>query len=586
MVIMKKSLFIILSLVLVLSLVTSAAFAEELDMEPGTYTGQGEGMNGIIEVRVTVSEDQITEIEVVEEQETDGLTDTVFEEIPADILEYQSLALDTISGATYSSAGLLAAVEDALVKAGADGDYLRNKEIEKTAGVSSQDMVSDVVVIGGGNAGLAAAVSASNNGADVILLEKMPMLGGNSIRSGGAYNAVDPKRQEAQGIEDSVERHFSNTYHGGDEEGRIKLIYTLVDNAYQGIEWLESMGMGFEDEVFTVLGALWKRSHEPSAPLGTGFINTLRAQAEENGVKILLNTKAEALIEENGRIVGVKASTEAGNFELRADKGVVLAAGGFAANVEMRKKYNPMLDEKTKTTNHPGATGDGIVMAENVDAELVGMEHIQSLPLGDPETGSLTGWAGMGVENFIFVNKKGERFVSEADRRDVMTNALIEQPDSFMYVVCDAHSMPEGSRNAFNEPIEELVAKGKTYKAMTIEGLAEKMNVDPAVFAETIRKYNQAVETGEDEFGKKLFDKKLNKPPYYASPRVPTAHHTMGGVKINSDTQVLDKDGNIIPGLFAAGEVTGGIHGTNRLGGNALPDTIVYGRMAGEMASK
>lgn len=583
---MKKSLFTILSLVLVLSLMTSAIFAAELNMEPGTYTGQGEGMNGIIEVKVTVSEDKITEIKIVKEQETDGLTDTVFEKIPADILEHQSLALDTISGATYSSKGLIAAVENALEKAGADGEYLRNKEIKKTAGILNQDMVSDVIIIGGGNAGLAAAVSASNNGADVILLEKMPMLGGNSIRSGGAYNAVDPKRQEAQGIEDSVERHFSNTYHGGDEKGRIKLIYKLVDNAYQGIEWLESMGMGFEDEVFTVLGALWKRSHAPSAPLGTGFIDTLRAQAEENGVKILLNTKAEDLIEENGRIVGVRASTEAGNFKLRADKGVVLASGGFAANIEMRKKYNPLLDEKTKTTNHPGATGDGIIMAEKVDADLIGMDYIQSLPLGDPKTGSLTGWAGMGVENFIFVNKKGKRFVSEADRRDVMTNALIEQPDSFMYVVCDAHSMPAGSTNSFNESIEELVAKGKTLKAMTIEGLAEKMNVDPAAFAATIKKYNQAVETGEDKFGKTLFDKKLNKPPYYASPRVPTAHHTMGGVKINSDTQVIDNNGNIIPGLYAAGEVTGGIHGTNRLGGNALSDTIVYGRTAGEMVSK
>jgi len=167
-----------------------------------------------------------------------------------------------------------------------------------------------------------------------------------------------------------------------------------------------------------------------------------------------------------------------------------------------------------------------------------------------------------------------------------MTNALIDQPDSFMYIVCDAHSMPAGSKNSFNESIEELVEKGKTLKAMTIEGLAEKMNVDPDVFAETVRKYNKAVETGEDEFGKTLFDKKLNKAPFYASPRVPTAHHTMGGVKINSDTQVIDTAGNIIPGLFAAGEVTGGIHGTNRLGGNALPDTIVYGRIAGEMVSK
>ncbi len=583
---MKKLSIVLVSLMIVLSLAGSSAFAAELSMEPGTYSGSAEGMNGTIEVSVTVSKDEITNIEVVSEKETDGLTDAVFEKVPKNILAYQSLAVDGVSGATYASEGLMAAVVNALEKAGADIDFLKNKEIKKETAKKAEDRSTEVVVIGGGNAGLAAAVSASNNGAEVILLEKMPMLGGNSIRAGGAYNAVDPKRQEKQGIEDSVPRHFYHTYTGGDKEGKIKLIYTLVNNAYNGIEWLESMGMEFEDEVFTVLGALWPRSHAPSEPVGTGFINTLRDQAEENGVEILLNTKAEELIKEDGRVVGVKASTEDGSFELRASKGVVLAAGGFAANVEMRTKYNPGLDEKTKTTNHPGATGDGIIMAEEIDADLVGMKYIQSLPLGDPETGSLTGWAGMSVENYIFVNKKGKRFVSEADRRDVMTNALIDQPDSFMYIVCDAHSMPAGSKNSFNESIEELVEKGKTLKAMTIEGLAEKMNVDPDVFAETVRKYNKAVETGEDEFGKTLFDKKLNKAPFYASPRVPTAHHTMGGVKINSDTQVIDTAGNIIPGLFAAGEVTGGIHGTNRLGGNALPDTIVYGRIAGEMVSK
>jgi len=583
---MKKLSIVLVSLMIVLSLAGSSAFAAELSMEPGTYSGSAEGMNGTIEVSVTVSKDEITNIEVVSEKETDGLTDAVFEKVPKNILAYQSLAVDGVSGATYASEGLMAAVVNALEKADADIDFLKNKEIKKEAAKKAEDRSTEVVIIGGGNAGLAAAVSASNNGAEVILLEKMPMLGGNSIRAGGAYNAVDPKRQEKQGIEDSVPRHFYHTYTGGDKEGKIKLIYTLVNNAYNGIEWLESMGMEFEDEVFTVLGALWPRSHAPSEPVGTGFINTLRDQAEENGVEILLNTKAEELIKEDGRVVGVKASTEDGSFELRASKGVVLAAGGFAANVEMRTKYNPGLDEKTKTTNHPGATGDGIIMAEEIDADLVGMKYIQSLPLGDPETGSLTGWAGMSVENYIFVNKKGKRFVSEADRRDVMTNALIDQPDSFMYIVCDAHSMPAGSKNSFNESIEELVEKGKTLKAMTIEGLAEKMNVDPDVFAETVRKYNKAVETGEDEFGKTLFDKKLNKAPFYASPRVPTAHHTMGGVKINSDTQVIDTAGNIIPGLFAAGEVTGGIHGTNRLGGNALPDTIVYGRIAGEMVSK
>lgn len=226
-------------------------------------------------------------------------------------------------------------------------------------------------------------------------------------------------------------------------------------------------------------------------------------------------------------------------------------------------------------------------MAEAIGAELVGMDKIQLLPMGDPETGSLTGNIEQGVEDRIFINKEGNRFVDEGERRDVMTKALFEQTDDFMWIVVDQHSYPTGdTKNNFNETIDELVEAGRAYKADTLEELAEMMGVDKDNFINAVNKFNEAVDGAEDEFGRTLFANKIDTAPFYAASRKPTVHHTMGGVKINTNAEVVNTDGNVISGLFAAGEVTGGIHGSNRLGGNALADITVFGRIAGENAAK
>lgn len=558
---------------------------------PGTYTGEGQGLSKI-KVEVTVTEDKITDIKVVEHNETPGVGDVALEQIPAEIIEYQSLGVDIVAGATMSSNGIIEAITQALEKAGADIAALKKvpaKTVTKTGETIEKE--TDVVVIGAGGAGLAAAVSAHQNGAEVIVLEKMPKVGGNTIISGAAYNAVDPKRQQLQGIEDSVDKHFQQTYEGGDKLGKPELIRILVENAYPALEWLESMGMEFTDEVFTVLGGLWPRAHKPVEPLGTGYIKTYMNYIDNNsGIEVLLNTRATELIKENDRVVGVKAETPEGNLIVRARNGVVLATGGFSANVEMREEYNkiwPSL-KNLKTTNHPGATGDGIAMAKAVGANLIDMEQIQLLPMGDPETGSLSGNIEQAVENRIFVNKQGKRFVDEGARRDVMTQALFEQEDAFMWVILDSKNYPTGDvKNNFNETIDELVAAGRAYKADTLEDLAKQIGVDPDNLVEAVNKFNEAVETGgPDEFGRTLFQWKIDTPPFYAGARVPTVHHTMGGVEINEKAQVLNVNGNVIPGLYAAGEVTGGIHGSNRLGGNALADITVFGRIAGENAAK
>lgn len=558
----------------------------------GAYVGEGKGIHGVIQVGVTLDGKKITDIQILKQDETPGVGDVATELMPKEIIKYQSIAVDTIAGATVSSEGVIAAVKQALEKAGVKlADYQKKPEKSNVPATGLVEKKADVVIIGAGGAGLAAAVSAHQNGAKVLVLEKMPKVGGNTIISGAAYNAVDPKRQGAMGIEDSVEKHYTQTFEGGDKLAKPELVRTLVENAYPTLEWLESMGMKFKDDIFTVLGALWPRSHKPIEPLGTGYINTYMNYIKEHNsdIEIMLNTKATELIVENGKVVGVKAENADGSVVAKANKGVVVATGGFGANVEMRDKYNKMWPTltKIKTTNHPGATGDGMLMAEKIGANLIGMEQIQLLPMGDPATGSLSGNIEQGVENRIFVNKDGNRFVDEGARRDVMTKALFQQKDASMWVVLDKHSYPTGdTKNNFNETIDQLVAEGRAFKADTLEDLAKQIGVDPANLVKSVNTFNQAVEKKiADPYERTLFADKIDTAPFYAGARVPTVHHTMGGIEINTSAQVLDKSGKIMPGLYAAGETTGGIHGSNRLGGNALPDTAVFGKIAGASAA-
>ncbi|BDR81228.1 urocanate reductase [Clostridium tetani] len=591
-----KSFKRIFCLLFCLTLVTSAIGCQSKDksvatFKAGTYVGTAKAHNGELKLEVIVDKESIKEIKILEHKESPGISDPALERIPKAIIDDQSLAVDTISGATVTSNAIILAVTKALKQSEVNIDALKTKKEKKETARKAVEHTTDVVVIGGGGAGLAAAVSANQKGAEVILVEKMPRLGGNTILSGGAFNAVDPKRQKAQGIEDSIDKHYTQTYEGGDKLGNTKLIKTLVENAYPSIEWLESLGMKFNDKVFTVLGGMWPRAHKPSTPLGTGFVDTYSKYIDKNkGVQVLLDTEATEIIMEKGKAVGIKARGLKDDLTIHAKKGVVIAAGGFAGNSKMVDKYNkswPSLT-KVKTTNHPGATGDGMILAEAVGAKLVGMENLQLLPMGDPKTGSLSGNIEQGVENRIFINKSGKRFVDEGARRDVMTKALLEQKDSYMWVVLDHKNYPTAkTTNNFNETIEELIEQGRAFKADTLEELAKKIKVDPASFIKSVEEFNKAVETGgKDAFGRTLFDKKIDTAPFYAGPRMPTVHHTMGGIEINSNAEVLDKSGKIIPGLYAAGEVTGGIHGSNRLGGNALADITVFGKIAGENAAK
>ncbi|MDR7870221.1 MAG: flavocytochrome c [Tissierellaceae bacterium] len=599
----------------------------------GTYATEVDGYGGKIKVETTFSDNEIVKIEIVENSETVGIGSTAIDKIPSDIVESQSLGVDAVSGATVTSAAIIEAVSKAVEEAGGDVKSLKEAPINKSEG-EAVIKETDVVVIGGGGAGLAAAVSAADNGAKVILVEKTAALGGNTVRAGGPYNAVDPERQanvkpadeasmakawDLVNVEPKSERHaelmeelkadleaYENgtkdnlfdslalhklqTYAGGDYDGKLEFVEKLVEESLPTSEWMAENGVQWTDEITTVPGGLWPRAHLPVNAAGYDYIKASEDTARELGVEILLNSPATELIIEDGTVVGIKGESNGQDMEIRA-KVVIIATGGFAANIEMRQEYVPSLTENLPTTNSPAIVGDGIKMAEAANANLIGMKYIQSLPLGNPKDGTLNGWiGGAGVEYYYQVNQEGKRFMAEDGRRDTMTAALLDQTNAMSYVISSANNdvdINETGENIWGDNVDKLVEDGIIFRADTIEELAEQIGIDPQVLRETHDTFNSYVAAGKDkDFGRSLFGKPLDKAPFYASPRVPTVHHTMGGLEIDLETHVLDKNGDRIPGLLAAGEVTGGIHGTNRLGGNALVDIHVFGKTAGEVAAK
>ncbi len=573
---------------------------------PGEYVVEGQGY-APMSVTVTFDENSITDIQI-DHTETAGIG---LEAVPVavdKIITEQALGWDVVTGATETNTGIIEAVTQAMKDAGATQETI-DEYISNVGSVAEQKedetLTADVVIIGAGGAGMSAAVTAHQEGKSVIVIEKTAQMGGNTTLAGGALNAVDEGSETALANNDSVELHYTQTFEGGDEQGNPELVNILVSEAWDGVEWLQSLGMEFKEGTFTVTGGLWQRAHAPVEPKGSGFFKTYQEYMDENeGITMLYNTEAYELVVVDGVVTGVVATGETGNtITVNANNGIVLATGGFGQSIELREEYTtesekwPLLDASIPSTNTTSITGDGIIMAEAIGANLVQMDNIQLLPLGDPETGSLSGNIEHGVESRIFVNLDGNRFVDEGGRRDDMTLGLLAQEEKTMYIVMDSDSYPSGDTlNNFGESIDSLVEQGRAYKADTLEELAEMINVPVENLVSTVEEYNKYCLGGElegetDEFGRTLFTDTeqvhdgINDGPFYAAERVPTVHHTMGGVEINTNTEVINTEGNVILGLYAAGEVTGGIHGANRLGGNALTDTVVFGRIAGEQAA-
>lgn len=466
-----------------------------------------------------------------------------------------------------------------------------NAQEKKTGLVPEKwDLTTEVLVVGSGGAGLASAVSAAEAGAKVTVIEKLAFVGGNTMISSGYFNAVDPERQKKQGIEDSIEKHIQQTLAGGDGRADPELVRILCTNALGTLHWLEGMGLKFRPDVMQVYGALWPRSHLATEPKGTGFIRVLSDKCKALGVDILTGTKLEKIIRENfdeGRALGVLAIRNGKPFYIRATKGIVLAAGGFAANPKLRALHDPRMLTLTTTNNSACSTGEVMLAANEAGAYLLGLDYIQCNP-GCPPGHTSRQALHLDVARYIFVDKRGKRFVSEDARRDVLRDAILNLPEKFGYAIVDNDGF-----NSYNQIVRDDAMKGlKTgdaFTADTLDELAKKKDVPADQLKKTVAEYNAMVDKQKDpDFGKapRNLTHKIEKAPYWAALSSMAVHHTMGGVRIDPETRVLDRQGNVIPGLYAAGEITGGIHGTNRLGGNAIADIFTFGRIAGNFAAK
>lgn len=448
-------------------------------------------------------------------------------------------------------------------------------------GCGSKSETADIVVIGAGGAGLSAAVQAKQEGVDkVVLLEKMPMVGGNTNRATGGLNAAETEQQAAKEIKDTVEQMIADTMKGGYNKNNPELVEKLANEAKDAVKWLTEIGADLSD-VGRMAGATNYRTHRPTggAAVGAHVVDTLKIAAEKEKVDLRVwNEAKEIILDKDGNVEGVKATDKEGKeYKIKA-KAVVIAAGGFSANQEMVVQNKADL-KGFATTNHNGATGDGIKLAEAIGADFIDMKEIQTHPTVVPDKAVMVTEAVRG-NGAILINKSGKRFTNELLTRDVVSKAILEQEDKIAYLFFD-----EGLRKSL-KATEEYFNMGLVTEADSIEELAEKLGVDKATMKASIDTYNNAVAAKVDnEFKRDDLPRQLNQGKVYAIPVTPAVHHTMGGIKINTNAEVINKEGNVIKGLFAAGEVTGGVHGGNRLGGNALADIVVYGRTAGKNAA-
>lgn len=543
--------------------------------EDKTFVGEADGKNGKIKVEVHIDNKEIKKIDVIENHESE-FTKEVFDKMINKIVEANSADVDVISGATLTSKAIATAVADAVKKSGAT---LEAKEVAKEA-VKVEDVSTDVVVIGGGGAGLTAAIEAKENGVNVILVEKNSIVGGNTNFATGGLNAAGTKFQNENGIEDSVELFYEDTMKGGKNKNNPELVKVLSENAANTVDWLTERGADLTD-VGRMGGASVNRTHRPTGGAGVGshLVEVLEKRAKEVEVEIRVETKAVEILTEDKKVIGIKVEDSKGNTYNINAKSVIIATGGFGANQEKVVQYRPDL-KGFGTTNGPGATGDALDLVSALNVELVDITEIQTHPTVVPEKNKMITEAVRG-NGAILVNRDAKRFINELETRDVVSEAELSQEGKTAFLIFD-----QNVRESL-KAIEKYHKLGLLTEAASIEELAEKMELDGAQLKTTIETYNTYAKSGEDkDFARPNMKTELNKAPFYAVEVGPAVHHTMGGLKINTEAQVLNESNEIIEGLFAAGEVTGGVHGANRLGGNALADITTFGRIAGKNAAE
>ena len=554
-----------------------------------------------------------------------GIGSVAIEKMADASAETGSIAVDTVATATVTSNAILSAAEAAIVAAGLNPEDFKF-EAEKGP---AEDILRtvDVVVVGAGGAGMGAAITAADAGKSVVIVESQAMVGGNTVRATGGMNAAKTALQdnnefgETAGLEktlasiettwadnaeivalaetvktqwaeyqanpngyfDSKELMQLDTIIGGKGINDAKLVATMVEGTESGIEWLSSIGADLTS-VGSFGGASVKRIHRPvnaegkTVSVGSYIVPILEKNVTERGIEILFDTTATEIRMENGAAVGINGVTADGANVIVNAKAVILATGGFGANLEMVAELKPELDG-FMTTNAAGLQGQGIAMATAVGAATVDMEQIQIHPTVQFDTAALI-TEGLRGDGAILVNAEGKRFIDEVGTRDVVSAAEIAQTGSYSWLIVDQAMVDKSS------VIAGYITKGLTVSGNTYEELANAMGVDAANFPATMETWNANVAAKTDaEFGRTSFANPLDTAPFYGIKVTAGIHHTMGGLKINEKTEVLTAEGAAIPGLYAAGEVTGGVHGANRLGGNAVSDIVVFGRIAGTEAA-
>ena len=513
---------------------------------PGTYEASARGFGGDVNVSVTVDKHNITDIQVTGDHETENIGSVAIEMVGDRIMEAQDTDVDTISGATVTSMAVVTAASTALGEAATDVPKPEKEETEEPVEKTAEELDADIVIVGAGGAGMTAAIKATEAGKKVLLVEKMPYAGGNTTRATGGMNAAETHYQKEQGIDDTVEQYVKDTMEGGHNLNDPALVQALAEGSAPAIDWLDSIGAQLPKIAFTG-GSTNARAHAPEdgSAVGIYLVSAFKKQLEEKNIPA---------------------------------KAVILATGGFGGNEQMIVENNPALAGYV-STNAPGATGDGIKMAQAVGADVVDMDQIQLHPTVEQRTRMLITEAVRG-NGAILVNKEGKRFVNEMETRDFVSAAEIKQTDGCAYVIFDQNLRDNVAA------VEKYFGIGIVTEGATIEDLAGEIGLDPAVLSKTLADWNKAVANQKDpEFGRTTaMDADLSTAPYYAILIAPGIHHTMGGLKIDVNGEVLNTKGKAIPGLFAAGEVTGGVHGGNRLGGNAVADVVVFGTAAAESA--
>ncbi|MCR5456081.1 MAG: flavocytochrome c, partial [Bacteroidales bacterium] len=547
-------------------------------LQNGEWTGSGEGRSGNIIVKVLVENHQVEQVTVVSQSESVYAQEVINSIVDRATgkTDVMHLDVDGVSGATLTSTGLIDAINMAMQTA-------MGKKIANVA--TYHDSSCDIVIVGAGGAGLSAAVAAAENNSDlkVVVLEKQGIIGGNTNYSTGGINAAETDIQKELGITDSKQQFYDDTMDGGKHENISTLVWSLVNNAPITISWLANMGADLSD-VGLMGGSSAKRTHRPKsgAAIGPHLMKVLNTATNNKNIEIRTSNKVTGLLTaDDGSVTGVKVENADGSTYMLYSRAVIIATGGFGANLDMVTQLQPSL-RGFSTLNHPGATGDAFDWVTNIGGATTQMANIQIHPTAEATNHILITEAVRG-NGAILVNHEGKRFCNEMDTRDIVSSAILAQTQREAFLIFD-----QGVRESLVS-IETYANQHLLIEGKTINELALLAGIPAETLSESISHYNDQQKAGHDkDFGRSATQMSvaLETAPYYAVRVQPAIHHTMGGLSVNEETQVLRSDGTPIPSLYAAGEVTGGLHGANRLGGNGVADIVVNGRLAGLNASK